>query len=145
MPQPNLTLPYNSTGRGRSRETSPASRVGRQNFEDGIASEASATPLPPVIFLHDTLQQLTGSVFALLKDSLGGMIQEIAQQQLQHQQQQEQQQQQFLQVAAQQIQQQGQQQQQHQQQQQQQQAGRRNPKLPTFNTTDIDLWIGAVG
>ena len=168
MPQPNLTpanltLPYNSTGsgRGRSRETSPASRVGRQSREDEMASEASATPPPQVNLSQEALQQLAGTVFELLKDSIGKTMQELAQ----HQQLQQLQQEQFLQGAAQQIEQQGQQQQQQQQnqeqqqqqflqaaaqqiqlqgqQQQQQQTGRRNPKLPVFNVTDIDLWIGA--
>ena len=167
MPQPNLTpanltLPYNSTGggRGRSRETSPA-HIGRQSREEEMASDASATPPPQVNLSQEALQSLAGTVYELLKDSIGKTMQELAQhqqlQQLQQeqflqgaahqieqqgqqqqlqQQNQEQQQQQFLQAAAQQLQLQG-------QQQQQPQAARRSPKLPAFNVTDIDLWIGA--
>merc|ERR1712082_15583 len=55
-------------------------------------------------------------------------MQELAQ----HQQLQQLQQKQFLQGAAHQIEQKG-----------QQQQARRSPKLPAFNVTDIDLWIGA--
>merc|ERR1712020_215047 len=66
---------------------------------------------------------------------LQGAAHQIEQGQQQQQQNQEQQQQQFLHAAAQQLLQ-G-------QQQQQQTPARRSPKLPAFNVTDIDLWIGA--
>ena len=129
------------------------------------ASNASATPPPQINLSQEALQGLASTVYELLKDSIGknmqDLVQQLQQQQQQQQQQQLLQQEQFLQGAAHQIEQGQQQQQQNQeqqqqqflhaaaqqllqgQQQQQQTPARRSPKLPAFNVTDIDLWIGA--
>merc|ERR1711895_417024 len=128
-----------------------------------MASNASATPPPQINLSQEALQGLASTVYELLKDSIGKTMQDLVQQLQQQQQQQQQlqhlQQEQFLQGAAHQIEQQGQQHQEQQQQQflhaaaqqlqlqgqqqQQQPPARRSPKLPAFNVTDIDLWIGA--